>query len=466
MFDYSLAGGLPGGSRTIWSNLPLQPLVRGPLTPFSYSVLAEIAGRAWYQYYDRLGFNPTPRARILRQYWGRPYLNLTLYAQRDVEGAAIEPLTLTINGQPFPLSKWEKPGLVAGLKSALAQNKVDATLKSIAGGIDKVVDEAQSWYAKTTEMRWTQAEVLQIMEEIEHVGVPSLQAFLVARHNLDLAFNRLVHLTVERTGFPANLALITSALFGESNLIEAMIAQEMVRLGQRLVEDEASLAWLRAGNYEEWETDLPNAALVTALQSLLTVYGHRCVDEGEIRQPRWAQQPAPLFALILAAAQGQANNRSASAANLGPLLEQGAAGRSKEAQQLVQKIGFLRPLQSQALQAFSYVLAGARRWALAAARDAQVDQRLLAADDAFFFELEELKQMMTGEWNISSRDEIQATNQERRRKFAEWQAAAPAELLIGDSEARSNAGELPAALVDGLGVHFERMTSASNGAMV
>ena len=110
MYDYSLPGGLPSGNRTVWSNLPLQPLVRGPMTPFSYSVVAEIAGRAWYQYFDRLGFNPTPCGRVVRQYQGRPYLNLTLSAQRDVEGAAIEPLTFVIDGAPFPICKWEKPG--------------------------------------------------------------------------------------------------------------------------------------------------------------------------------------------------------------------------------------------------------------------------------------------------------------------------------------------------------------------
>ena len=455
MYDYSLPDGLPSGSRTVWSNLPLQPLVRGPMTPFSYSVVAEIAGRAWYQYFDRLGFNPTPRARVVRQYQGRPYLNLTLSAQRDVEGAAIEPLTFVIDGAPFPICKWEKPGLVASLKSALAQNKVEATLKSITGELATIGEQAQVWSAKTAEMRWTQAEVLQIMEEIENVGVPSFQAFLAARHQLDLAYNRLIRLTVDRTGFPANLALIAAALDGEPNLTETMIANEMVRLGQRLAEDERTLAWLRAEAYEDWERELPDPTLITAIQNLLTVYGHRCVDEGEIRQPRWLQQPASLFALILAAAEGRMQPVTVAFADPAALLDQVEAGRRKEAQQLLQKVYQLRPMQSQALHAFAYVLAGARRWALAAARDAQVDQRLLAADDAFFFELEELKEMMTGEWNISSRNEIQATNQERRQKFAEWQVATPAELLVGDNEACSKAGEIPAALVDGLGVHFE-----------
>ena len=92
------------------------------VTPFSYSVLAEIAGRAWYQYFDRLGFDPLPRARVLRQYQGRAYLNVTLSAQRDAEQAGLEPITLRVDGQRFPLCKWEKSGFLAGFKGWIAND--------------------------------------------------------------------------------------------------------------------------------------------------------------------------------------------------------------------------------------------------------------------------------------------------------------------------------------------------------
>ena len=101
-------------------------------------------------------------------------------------------------------------------------------------------------------------------------------------------------------------------------------------------------------------------------------------------------------------------------------------------------------MQSQALHAFAYVLAGARRWALAAARDAQVDQRLLAADDAFFFEFGRVERDDDRRWNISSRNEIQATNQERRQKFAEWQVAHRQNCLLAIVK-HVQAGEIPAA---------------------
>ena len=99
-------------------------------------------------------------------------------------------------------------------------------------------------------------------------------------------------------------------------------------------------------------------------------------------------------------------------------------------------------LQSQAVHAFAYILAGTRRWALAAAKEAQGDQRLIQADDVFFFQLEEVKQMMTGEWNISSRQTIRNTCAERKAAYARWQTQAAPPVLIGDIAAQ----EAPAAL--------------------
>ena len=64
-----------------------------------------------------------------------------------------------------------------------------------------------------------------------------------------------------------------------------------------------------------------------------------------------------------------------------------------------------------------------------------IDQRLLQLDDVFFFELEEMKRMMTGEWNVSDQQEIQATCARRKAAVGQWQQVAPSTLLIGDVEA-------------------------------
>ncbi len=444
MFDYALTGGLPAGSRTAWSQHPLQPLAAiqalttPPLTPFSYSLLAEVAGRAWYQYFDRLGFDPMPRARVLRPYQGRPYLNLSLSAQRDAERAGLEPITLRLDGQLFPLCQWEKPGLLAGFKTSLSQKKIDDTLKNLAGELDSITQLAQQWQAKTQDLRWTQAEILQIMEEIEQSAVPSFIAFFAARYNLEVACNRLMRLTVATLDDAATLTLLQAATSDVSHLVEQAMAARLRALGDLAATDPATMTWLKSGNFENWSATLPNQGVAAALTEFLHLYGHRCVAEGEIRRLRWRQDPTPIFQAVLAHALKLAPLPSASSAapSEQKLLGAVEAGRRKEAQQLLQKIRQCLALQSRALQAFAYILAGTHGWALAAAKEAMIDQRLLQLDDVFFFELEEMKRMMTGEWNVSDQQGIQATCARRKAEVGQWQQASPpASLLIGDIEA-------------------------------
>ena len=138
MIEYSLpdstgksqSGGQSAGA-PIWSRDFLQPLAPGALTPFSASVLHEMAGRSWYNYFDRLGFDPTPRSRVVRSLHGRPYFTLTLSAQLDAQQAGIEPPVLRIGGAARQIARWEKPGLLAGLKLGGNARKVASTLQAL-----------------------------------------------------------------------------------------------------------------------------------------------------------------------------------------------------------------------------------------------------------------------------------------------------------------------------------------------
>ena len=437
MFAYLLPDGLPAGSRTVWSQLSLQPLTAQPLTPFSYSILDEVAKSAWYHYFDELGFEPMPRARVLRQQQGRAYLNLSLSAQRDAEQAAVEPLLLVINGQPFPLAKWEKPGFLAGIKLGRNRKKIDQVLAHYSQEITKVTQTAAAWCLKTQELRWTQADILQIMEEVERVSIASFKIFLAARHNLELLYNRLFWLTNAKQPYPANVALLQQALGGVDGLVETRMAEAVLALAERAAADPRTVAWLQAQQYADWQSTLPNQALVEAVAAFLEQYGHRCIGEGEIRLARWQEDPTPLFVSVAAYGQQAAPSsvKRGALPETQPLLDAVAPDQRKLVQESLPQLRSLLLLQSQALQAFAYIAAGTRRWALAAAREAQSDQRLLQVDDVFFFQLEEVKQMMTGEWNISSRQEIQATCNKRKADYARWQQETAPVLFIGDSAA-------------------------------
>jgi len=464
LFDY-VAPKLQSSSQplrvgTVWSRFPLQPFAPGALSPFSSSVLAELASRAWYLYYDRLGFDPTPRSRVVRRYQGHLYLNLSLSAQLEASNAALEPLTLRVNSQQQPLAAWEKPGFLAGFKAGRAQKKIDDLLADSARQMTTITEKARAWYLKTQGVqRWGQAEVLQIMEEIERVGVESMVVFLAARLNLGYLYTRLLTSISSTTHMVApeqnashivapyndnstqGLLLINNALGDLSGLVEITMLDTLSNIAEALREP-VTLAWLKTGDFAEWRTDLPNKEAIARLNTFMGAYGHRSVHEGEIAQARWSEDAGLLMQSLLAILETPQVTKARQTAGAQTLLAALPASARKQGEQAIQKIGELHKLQSDALHSLAYIWAGTRSWALAAAREAMVDKRLQSTDEVFLFELEEIKQMMTGEWNISSLDEIRAATAKRRLEQADLAQVAP-DLLLDDAEAFATQDALP-----------------------
>ncbi len=445
-----LPAAAPSGQRAIWSRAPLRPLAAEVATPFSYSVLAEITGRAWYSLYDRLGFSPPPAQTLVRYHQGRLFLNLSRFAALEAEQAGVQPPAFWVDGTLVPASQWQKPGLLGGLSLGRKQKRVTSLLGELSGEMETITQRARAWYVKTQEMRWSQAEVLQVMEEIERVSIDSMVAFLAVRYHILRHANRLLHLLASDgagTAAPAvgalaqNLGRFANALTGVDDLVEVEIGRRLLAMGQQAAEHEQAMAWLKADQFTEWLDTLPNRALQDNVADFFTRYGHRAAGEGEIAQARWLENPRPVFHAILACARdGRPPVPPTSDERRRTELLHAAASSSKTAEQHLQAICDLLPLQSRALHAFAFILAGTRQWALVAGQEATADGRLAEAEDVFLFELEEVKEMMTGEWNVRRTDEIRTRLAERRASYERWQDGVEqakftvGELLIGDGD--------------------------------
>ncbi len=435
MLNYRLPSGLPAGSRAAWSRLLLQPLASDLLTPLSYSVLGEVTGRAWFVYYDKLGFDPMPRARVARHYNGRAYFNLTLSAQREAEFAAVDPFTFVVDGAPQPLVKVEKPGFLAGVKSGRAAGRIQKGWSAMAADVQAQADDAAAWDARVRDYRWTQAEILQIMEEIEPNMVAPFVAFLAARQNVLLNVNRLLRLAKQP---PAETLRQIDRGVGATGVVEADMARAIGQMAQKAQKSAPALrTWLAAGDTQGWEDQLRAAGLMTDMQAFLDRYGHRAAAPAELAAPRWSEDPAPLLRLLVEppAAPAPADEHAISV--LLASIDSRDTQARKDAQISIDLLRTLVPLQSRTIDALTHDFAGARRWAWGASREAMGDQRLTEADDVFLFELEELKRMMTNEWNVSDRAEIHATAAKRKAEFAGWQTAAAPDLLFGDAPAET-----------------------------
>jgi len=458
--DFADTGSADAGAEAdqVWGRSLLAPLAPGALTPFTGSLLTEVAARAWYLYYDRLGFNPTSRARRVRSVAGRPYVNLSLSALLDAENAGLEPPSFRLDGTVRPLLAWEKPGFFANIKLSRGAKKIEETYKDLQQELPAITEKAAAWHAHVSGLRWSQAEVLQVMEEIERIGAAALLPYFAARHGLETACRRLLHLLGARPAAEST-ALIVRALGEVASTIELDMAHRVQTLGETGAAQQEVVAWLDVGDFADWEQTLPVGAFADGVHAFMTSYGHRGLHEGEIAAPRWRETPTSLFAAIRACAHMavapaplsadslSADSLSANllSADAQPLLAAIDGKARKEAQQLVEQMRKLISLQSHGLHAFSFILAGTRRWALAAGHEAMTDHRITALEDIFYYELEEVKEMMTGEWNVSDRSGIHAAAAARRGAWENWRRIAPPALIWGERAARLQTTGLPAA---------------------
>lgn len=439
LFDYSshnkpLAAGdgpLTGDGPlygTVWDHLPLHSFAAQPLSPFSYSMIAEILRRGWFNYYSRLGFDPQHSAKLCRQYQGLPYLNLTISAELEAEKAGIDPLTLRIDEEPRTVATAKKQGIFAGLTSGRSQRKINSVLRELHDETDAITQKTRDWYLKTQELKWSQAEILQVMEEIERFGTDSLMVFFAARHNIELLQNRLLWALQEQAPFPKNLTLAHMP----AQEIEGSIEQD---ISQRI-------AALRTRTGDEFDQ---------GLAELVEAYGHRGFSEGELSLPRWDEDQTALISAIQSETFCTNQNTSD---HKETLLDAIAPQQQKESQQWLEQLASLYRLESDARNAFSYIQAGTRTWSKAAAQEAMADNRILNAQDVYLFELEQVKEMMTGEWNVSSAAEIQAEADRRRTEIAAWTKSTAATLLIDDTEMAATLSATAPATMPTVASHF------------
>lgn len=419
----------------------LAPLASDALTPLSYSILSEVAGRAWFRYYDQLEYEPIPRARVVRAQDGRAYFNLSMSAQREAEQAAIEPITLMIDGTAFPLAKVESRGFLAGFKTGRAEKRMTQHLETLKQELSGLTSRMHAWDDRVRDLRWSQADILMVMEEIEPDMVEPFAAFLGVRQNLLLQLNRLFRLAQQPPG--ETLRQLDRGMGGTQGVIEAEIARRLAQMAARTTP--ALRAWIEGVDLSDWHTRLREVDLAEDFAKFLADFGTHANALGEIAEPTWLEDPT----IVVRALNHPPTAPSAGDEHaLTVLLASVDAKARKQAQGILDSIRELIVLQSQTLHALSGLLAGTRRWAHGAAKEGMLDNRLRQASDIYTFELEEIKQMMTGEWNISSIKEIHSTSDKRRAQSALWRGAPSTDLYIGEAAAQAQDRMEPSVILE------------------
>jgi phosphohistidine swiveling domain-containing protein len=366
-----------------WTRNLARDLFPGVATPFGWTVLCTPAESALRRAFAELGA-PAPDGIQLwqRDQDGQVYINATALADaaRKLHGAA---WLGSIRG--------EMPGGMLGrLQTGGVIRKAQARIDAARAGIQDLHVRTARWLDWVRGLRWTQADLLQVMEELEPKARDVLQTYFILRAGLSAAASQVTERLVAwlperppdvRWGLYVGLAGMPGV---ESAYALAVAAR-----------DEASR----------------NPALAR--------FGHR--GPGEMRPDgmRWADQPA-----LLASLADQRPQRNSDTAHIQRqaveawVFGQLDASKSRQFEAALRRAQALCVAADVAWDAATMVMAAGQRWAEATASEATSAGLIARPADVLYLELEELKQVATGEWHPGRSAAVQDEVARRRAQIA------------------------------------------------
>ncbi len=351
-------------------------IVPAILTPFSRSVILEALKAAHRRQALNLGCQP----------WaGETGDPAVLWDERPPAGLTNQ--SWGIEGERIAHLAGLQASSVTGLVERGPRNGAKAA-GELAAELPARQERLRRWAQRVFGMAWSQAQLLQVMEEIEPYTTDACYDEQRAAVSAWGSYGVLCEMTA---GWRLSAAVYLDIVAGLETPASAVVADLVAG-----AEPEALLA--RHGHRGPNELELSAPRLAETGFSALQPPG----GAGKHWQPEVAQ-----------ARRAQAENELNSQAGL---LRRGALRKAVAlAQDMLMAHG-------QAEDGLAWVLAAVRRWALAAGREGAKDGRLDTVEDIFWLELEEIKQMMTGEWH--SREHVQPLITGRRQVWASLPQAA------------------------------------------
>ena len=369
--------------QSAWTRDLARDLFPGVATPFAWTALRAPAEAALRRALAELGA-PVVDGRTLwqRAEGGQVYVNAPALADaaHKLHGAAW-----------LGATRGEMPGgLIGRFQAGGAIRKAQACVDAALADTQEIHARAARWWGWVRGLRWTQADLLQVMEELEPKARDALRLYFVLRAGLAAAATQVTDLLA--AWLPERPSDVTWGLY-------------VGLAGMPGVESAYALAV--AARDEASRTD----ALIR--------FGHR--GPGELRPDglRWADHPA-----LLASLADQRPLRNSDTAHIQRqaieawVFGQLDTNKGRQFEAALRRGQALGVAADVAWDAVTMVMAAAQRWAEATASEATAAGLIAWPADVLYLELEELKQVATGEWHPGRSAAVQNEVARRRAQIA------------------------------------------------
>jgi phosphohistidine swiveling domain-containing protein len=290
-------------------------------------------------------------------------------------------------------------GMLSRLQTGGAIRKAQARIDAALAGIQDLHVRTARWLDWIRGLRWTQADLLQVMEELEPKARDVLQTYFILRAGLSAAASQVSDRLAE--WLPERPPDVTWGLYVGLAGMPGIESAYALAVAAR---DEASRA----------------AALLR--------FGHRGLGELRPDGMRWADHPA-----LLASLAEQRPLRNSDTAHIQRqaieawVFGQLDAGKGRQFEATLRRGQALCVAADVAWDAVTMIMAAAQRWAEATASEAMAAGLIARLADVLYLELEELKQVATGEWHPGRSAAVQDEVARRRAQIT----GHPVEQAVG-----------------------------------
>jgi pyruvate,water dikinase len=318
---------------TVWTNANLKDVMPGLVSPFTWSLMRPQLEEGVRTQYAQMGFRVPPECQVIRRFWGRPYFNMSLFQQAayTLYGTTPDKQIMQLGGAvvqgftpPGALSRWQR---LRWLGNILRFGRLADRMRKAAPASFAAVE--QHWRAFLPQIpTLDRARLLQQFDTFASVTQPFLLQHLYLTAAMSGNFSHL-HDLLARLEVPTAAGLAAELMTGLGDVSSAEQSYRLWELSRLAQQSPQVMAFLHARQWHTWQEALADTPFVSAWQVFLDTYGHRCLYEVEMANPRWREQPDYLFEVLAAYAaltqatapfdpQGQARRRQAAERDIMP----------------------------------------------------------------------------------------------------------------------------------------------------
>ena len=396
--------------QVVWSNINVGEALPGVATPLTWSVLSAFSEVGFRSVFKGLGCKVSKSDRLVGNFRGRIYLNLTELSRIVAQVPGLRPSVVLPLGGGTEIERLEEsipkgshlgfflrsPRTIGRL--TLEHVRLQQRVEQFERGFEIEIARMRGLDLRILPSAALDATLSDVHRLLHETGGLMLTAYGGLLASL-LPVRKLL-LSVFEDGAEHRLQDFLSALSGVES---AAPAAALLRVARIAADDEPARAALLGDAMPTTLEALPAGPTRNAFSKFLSEFGHRAVREAEIAEPRWREDPSLLLSTLRLHLAGH-------------LLDQDPAERARarltQAEEALLGVPFSR---RQALRGLLVVtrhymrlrerlrarvtqVLGLFRWvALDAARRLQVHEPECGADASFFLQLPELHAVLRGD---------------------------------------------------------------------